>query len=219
MTDMSRASVAALIAVTVSGAGFAVQPSAAKALTRGYGRGSGYCFAYGNRPSRYSFEGVYACATTTSYGATPFDSAGRQSFQCVELSARFLWAIYGIWAGPGTGVQDGADLVSVVHGLHPQIGVGYPAPGSVPVAGDVVSLGPGGGVDARFGHTAIVTSSNPRLGRFTIIGQNFPAGQAGEQTLRIGLRGRHNGGVLVDGVWTRASWLELRRRSPRPAAA
>jgi hypothetical protein len=187
----------------------------AAALPPGYGKGVGYCSQHGNYASHYSFDGVYACATTASFGPTVFDSAGRYSFQCVELSARFLWAIYGIWAGPGTGVRDGADLVSVVHRLNPRIGIGAPGRRSVPVAGDVVSLGPGGAVDGRFGHTAVVTSSHPRTGYFTIIGQNFPPGHAGQQTLRVGLRGRHNGRVLLNGIWTTASWLELRVR-PRP---
>jgi hypothetical protein len=214
---MSGGSVARLLAIATLGA-FALLPAApALALSRGYGKGGGYCSQHGNSASRYSFEDVYACATTASWGATPFDSAGRQSFQCVELSARFLWALYGIWAGPGAGVQSGAALVRVVHAQHPWIRVGFPAPGSVPVAGDVVSLGPGGSVDATFGHTAIVTSDNQRKGRFNIIGQNLPVGRAGEQTAFVDFRARHNGRALINGVWTAASWLELRRR-PRPPA-
>jgi hypothetical protein len=183
----------------------------------GFGKGPGYCGQYGNRSSAYSFDGVYACASTESRGATPFDSAGDESFQCVELSARFLWAIYGIWAGPGTGVQDGADLVGVVHRRYPRIRVGFPAPGSVPVAGDVVSLGPGGAVDRRFGHTAIVVSDDQRRGHFRMIGQNFPPGEAGKQIAYIDFRGRHNGRARINGVWTSAAWLELRHRpKPRP---
>ena len=186
----------------------------ARALPTGYGTGRGYCSAYGNRPSSYSFEDVYACATTASWGPTPFDSAGDESFQCVELSARFLWAIYGIWAGPDTGVRTGADLVSVVHAQRSWIRVGFPAPGSVPVAGDIVSLGPGGAVDARFGHTAVVVSDDQRHGKFVIMGQNFPIGRAGEETAFVDFRGRHNGRALIYGVWTAASWLDLRRRPP-----
>lgn len=178
----------------------------------GFGRGQGYCRAYGSATSPYSYRGVYACATTASSGVTPFDADGDESFQCVELSARFLWALYGLWAGPGTGVRDGADLVSVVHARYPRLRWAFPAPGSVPVAGDVVSLGPGGAVDARYGHTAIVVSGDQRHGRFRILGQNFPPGHAGEQTLTVDFRGRHNGQALLDGVWTPASWLELRHR-------
>lgn len=211
---MSRASVASLLAAATVAVAAGPAPGRAQGLSRGYGEGAGYCSQYGNRASGLRFDGVYACATTRSYGPTPFDADGEQSFQCVELSARFLWAVYGIWAGPGTGVQDGADLVGVVHRQHPGIRVGFPAPGSVPVAGDVVSLGPGGAVDARFGHTAIVVSDDQRHGRFRIIGQNFPPGYAGEQTLRIDFRGRHNGRALLGGLWTSASWLELRHRPP-----
>ena len=223
MTDISRASVAILAAVAAAVALMAVEAGVATALpisaslahaaalSDGYGKGSGYCSEYGNRASRFSFDDVYACATTATVGPTMFDSSGSQSFQCVELSARFLWAVYGIWAGPGSGVHDGADLVAVVNRLDPGIRIEYPGPGRVPVAGDVISMGPGGAVDPRFGHTAVVISASQRTGFVTIISQNFPPGSAGEQTLRVGLEGRHDGRVLINGIWTTASWLELRR--------
>jgi hypothetical protein len=212
---MSRASVATLFATATLGALVGWPASIARAVPDGYGKGRGYCGAYGSYASPYSYDGVYACATKSSRGRTPFDSDGDESFQCVELSARFLWAIYGIWAGPGT-VDDGASLVRAVHARHHSIRTGYPAPGSVPVAGDVVSLGPGGAVDRRFGHTAVVISDDQRHGSFVIMGQNFPSGRAGEQTLFVDLRGRHNGRALINGVWTAASWLALRRRPPPP---
>jgi CHAP domain len=196
----------------VAAASAALPVASAQGLSRGYGKGRDYCGRYGNSPSRYRFQGVYACATTRSYGPTPFDSAGGHSFQCVELSARFLWAIYGIWAGPGTGVGSGADLVEMVRAEHPLIHVGFPSPGSVPVAGDVVSLGPGGAVDGTFGHTAVVVSDDQRHGYFRIMGQNFPPGFAGEQRLKVDFSGRHNGRALLKGAWTRASWLILRHR-------
>lgn len=205
-----------LLLATAAVAVFALLPAGpALALSPGYGKGPGYCSAYGNSASSYSFDGVYACATTSSWGATPFDSDGNQSFQCVELSARFLWAIYGIWAGPGSGVESGAGLVGVVQSQHPSIRIGYPTPGSVPVAGDIVSFGPGGAVDGSFGHTAVVISDDQRHGKFVIMGQNFPPGYAGEQTVFVDFKGRHNGDGLIYGVWTNASWLELRHR-PRP---
>jgi hypothetical protein len=213
---MSRASVATLLTTAGCLVSGLLAPAVARAVPAGYGKGPGYCSLYGNVASRYSFDGVYACATTWSFGPTPFDADDTESFQCVELSARFLWSVYGIWAGPGTGVQSGADLVSVVHRLDPRIGVGFPSARRAPVAGDIVSLGPGGAVDRRFGHTGIVVSVNLRHGTFTVIGQNFPPGHAGEQTLALDLRGRHNGRVRVNGVWTTASWLELRLRPKRP---
>src|SRR5947209_18106183 len=209
---MSRASVATLLTAAAWIASAAPAPALARAVPTGYGKGPGYCALYGSIASRYSFDGVYACATTSSFGPTPFDADDTESFQCVELSARFLWAIYGIWAGPGTGVTSGADLVAVVRAQHPSIRVGFPSPGSVPVPGDVVSLGPGGAVDPAFGHTAIVGSADQRHGRFRILGQNFPPGYAGEQTLMIDFSGTHNGRALLNGVWTPASWLELRAR-------
>jgi CHAP domain-containing protein len=214
---MSRARVASLLAVASLTAPAALEPAGALALSRGYGAGRQYCAEFGGWASSYSFDGVYACGATESRGPTPFDADGDESFQCVELSARFLWMIYGIWAGPGTGVRDGAELVGVVHAQHPSIRVGYPTPGSVPVAGDVVSLGPGGAVDPEFGHTGVVIADDQRRGRFTIIGQNFPPGRAGEQALQVDFSGRHNGRALLGGAWTPASWLELRKRPSPPA--
>lgn len=192
--------------------------SASAQPSPGYGQGPDYCSQYGNSNSGYSFWNVYACASTASDGATPFDSDGDTSFQCVELSARFLWAMYGIWAGPDTGVDDGADLVGVVHGNYPSIPVGGPTQWGVPVAGDVISLGPGGGSDPNFGHTAVVVWSDPDTGHFRIMSQNYPPGSAGEQLVGIDLRGRHNGQVFFGGTWTTASWLKLGsgRRRPNP---
>jgi hypothetical protein len=214
---MGRASVASLLAAASLVAWVAVSAGSALALAPGYGAGPGYCAQFGNWPSRFSFEDVYACGGTQSFGDTPFDADRNESFQCVELSARFLWVIYGIWAGPGVGVKTGADLVGVVHAQHPSIRVGYPTPGSVPVAGDIVSLGPGGAVNQVAGHTGVVSSDDQRRGRFTIISQNFPPGRAGVQTLQVDFNGRHNGRALINGVWTAASWLELRRRpAPKP---
>ena len=86
----------------------------------------------------------------------------------------------------------------------------------MPVAGDVVSLGPGGAVDSQFGHTAVVIFDDQQRGKFVIMGQNFPVGYAGEQTLFVDFHGRHNGRALINGVWTTASWLELQRRPATP---
>jgi hypothetical protein len=194
-------------------------PARAQILPAGYGKGPTYCNLYGSYASSYSYDDVYACATVDSVGPTPFDADRNTSFQCVELSARFLWAVYGIWAGPATGVRDGADLVGVVHRRYPAVRVGVPGPTSIPIAGDVISLGPGGGADAAFGHTAIVVSDDQRHGRFRIISQNLPSGHAGLQVLTVDIRGRHDGRVQLGGVWTKASWLELRpqpKRKPKP---
>ena len=191
-------------------------PSASTAVAtipvRGYGSGSGYCAQHGNsngNPS-ISFDNVYACATTRSKGALPFDSNGNESFQCVELSARFLWAIYGIWAGPGSGYFRGADLVKTMHAKHPSIPVGLPGPGSVPAPGDVASFGPGGASDASVGHTAVVVASDPATGRFETMSENDPDGHHGRQVMGVDLGGRHDGYVQWGRSWTKASWLVLK---------
>jgi hypothetical protein len=109
---------------------------------KGYGTGPGYCSQWGvsSTTAPYSFDDVYACSPRTTKGNTPFDENGAASFQCVDLSARFLWAIDGLWAGPGSGVEDGADLVNETHVNYLSIPVGSPGPGSVPGPGDIISL-------------------------------------------------------------------------------
>lgn len=181
----------------------------------GEGTGPGYCTGYpGGVASSYSFDSVYACQGTTT-GVTTFDNPGQgyYAWQCVELSARFLWAVYGIWAGPDTKVPNGALFVSWVHDkIDPQISVGTPGPGSVPVAGDVISFGPGPDptIDPSNGHTAIVIASDASTGKFTVMSQNYPDGKAGEQTAQVDLSGGHNGYVDFNGAaWTKASWLKL----------
>jgi len=176
----------------------------------GYGAGAGYCSQYpGGRDSGDSYDNVYSCEGSTT-GNTTFDSPGDYyAWQCVELSARFLWAVHGIWAGPGSGYSYGYQLVGRIHALNPSIGVGSPGPGSVPAPGDVISLGPGGGADATAGHTAVVVASDSSSGSFTIMSENDPENSAGEQTLQVDLGGGHNGSVVFNGRWTAASWLEL----------
>lgn len=190
------------------------------APTPGEGVGAAYCSSYpGSTASVYSFENVYACVGSTK-GTTEFDQPGDQyyAWQCVELVARFLWARDGLSANLATGVRDGADLVSAVHRRYPQYAVGSPAPGALPVAGDVISLGPGGGADPVDGHTAVVVGADPVGGTISIMSQNVPVNSAGEQILRVDLGGAHNGQVLFNGAWTAASWLELVSSSPpRPA--
>ena len=203
----------ALLAITQPGRSdpAGAQLIAALLPAPGLGTGTGYCAAYpGADATKYNLDNVYACDGSTT-GNTTFDQPGKgmYAWQCVELSARFLWAVHRIWAGPGSGVQDGADLVSVVHANNKQIPVATPGPASVPGVGDVISLGPGGGSDPTYGHTAVVVGANPVTGQFTIMSENDPLGEAGEQPLQVDLGGGHNGQVLYHNNWTAASWLVL----------
>ena len=173
----------------------------------GAGTKASYCTSYpGGAATSYSLDNVYACDGSTT-GTTTFDQPGSgvYAWQCVELSARFLWAVHNIWAGPGSGVTDGADLVSVVHTNNKQIPVATSP--SVPGVGDVISLGPGGGADPTYGHTAVVVGASAATGQFTIMSENDPIGGTGEQSLQVDLSGGHNGQVLYHNHWTTASWL------------
>jgi hypothetical protein len=177
------------------------------------GKGPGYCTSYSGGETTnppLSLDDVYACQGSTT-GATYFDSpgAGVYAWQCVELSERFLWVVEG-WTV--TSVQYGSQLVDQGHNQHPSVPVGRPGPGSVPVAGDVISFQPtrGGFVDSTAGHTAVVVSGNQGTGDFTILSENFPDGSAAEQNLHVDVSGGHNGEVSLNGgSWTSADWLEL----------
>lgn len=203
----------ALVAVSVAvGAGVCADSALARS-SRAYGSGPGYCTSYaGGVTSRYSFENVYACQGTTT-GATTFDNPGSgvYAWQCVELSTRFASAVYGLSV---TGVPYGYQFVSVAHAEHPAISVGSPGPGHVPAPGDIVSMGPGGPTDPTAGHTAVVVSSDPIRGRFTVMSENVPVGRAGEQTWQVDLRGGHNGSAETGGQYEGVSWLNLVSPSP-----
>jgi len=180
---------------------------------KGVGTGTSYCTGYaGGVTTGYQVDNVYACQGSTT-GTTTFDAPGSgvAAWQCTEFSARFLWAIYGIWAGPGI-VTDGATLVSQVNALYPGIGVGTPGSGSVPAVGDVISLGPGGSVNKPLGHTGVVISANPSTGQFQLISENWnpSTNAAAENTWQVDLSGGHNGEVELAGTttWTTASWLK-----------
>ena len=198
--------------VTYAGAVAVATPAGARSTAKpppGTGTGSGWCTTYGvaGTTAKFPFDNVYACSPTTTKGPTPFDENGTDSFQCVELSARYLWAIYNIWVPHPS---DGWDLVDHVHTNYSDVPVGTPSPTTVPAAGDVMSFGPGGSVDPSVGHTAIVVATDPSTpGRFKVTSQNFPEGTAGQQWWRVDLAGNHNGKVRLDGstVWTKAKWL------------
>jgi hypothetical protein len=200
--------------------------------------GPGYCVSFGaghisaaaaaNLPN---FDGVYACGPYyTPAAGTPYDEDGNTSFQCVELSARFLSAIYGITLGFGKSYQgnsvNGWNLVAYI-GSKYGIPIGEPGSNSnVPQPGDIMSFGPGG-VTGSAGHTAVVIKSNP--GSFVIMSENMSNaiqdGTSGEQLVYV--NGEHPSSVEFarslsggyTGVWTTASWLELAGTVPTPTAS
>jgi hypothetical protein len=188
-----------------------VASAAVDGLTPGEGSGPGWCTAYGTSGVKglYSFDNVYACGPDSTAGPTPFDDNGTASFQCVELSERFLWAVDGLEPIFGSNV-DGATLVSLYHSAHPSIAVGSPGPSSLPQQGDVISFGGGGFIDSSTGHTAVVVSGVNSSGNFTIMSENW-ANTAGEETVHIDMSGGHNGYVQFQGssYWNTASFLEL----------
>jgi hypothetical protein len=119
-------------------------------VVTGEGSGPGWCLANGGYPYGANVDGVWACGPSLGL-PQPFDTDG---FQCVELSARFLWAVYGEVIRK---VDSGADFVTIGHDkLH--LPVGTPGPHRVPSPGDIVSLwGPNA---EPAGHTAVVSAVN-----------------------------------------------------------
>jgi hypothetical protein len=184
--------------------------AATSGLTKGEGTGTGWCTEYGTNGAKalVSYENVWGCGPDSTIGPTPFDSNGTESFQCVELSERFLWAIYGLPPIFGSNVS-GASLVSVYHSAHQSIPVGNPGPSSLPQPGDVISLSQGGEIYSSSGHTAVVVSAPNSAGNFTIMSQNW-ANTAGDETAHIDLSGAHNGHVQLQGssFWNSAQFLE-----------
>jgi len=180
-------------------------------LSPGEGTGAGWCTTYGTAGVKglFSYENVWACGPDDTTGPTPFDSNGTASFQCVELSERFLWAVDGLAPIFGSDV-DGAALVSLYHSAHPSVAVGSPGPSSLPQPGDVMSFSEGGDIDSSAGHTAVVVSAPNSSGNFTIMSQNW-ANTAGEETAHIDMTGAHDGHVQLPGssFWNTAPYLEL----------
>jgi len=181
-------------------------------LTPGEGTGAGWCTTYGTAGVKglFSYDNVWACGPDDTTGPTPFDSNGTASFQCVELSERFLWAVDGLAPIFGSDV-DGAALVSLYHSAHPSVAVGSPGPSSLPQPGDVMSFSEGGDIDSSAGHTAVVVSAPNSSGNFTIMSQNWD-NTAGEETARIDMTGAHDGHVQLPGssFWNTAPFLELK---------
>jgi CHAP domain len=221
---LRRAAALPLVAagVLLGAAGIFLAPAAAQAatasagLTPGEGTGAGWCMVYGTGGARglFSYDNVWACGPDDTKTVTPFDSNGTASFQCVELSERFLWAVDGLAPVFGSDV-DGADLVALYHSAHPSIAVGSPGPSSLPQPGDVMSFSEGGDIDTSAGHTAVVVSAPNSAGNFTIMSQNWE-NTAGEETAHIDMTGAHDGHVQLAGssFWTAAPFLELKSAPP-----
>jgi hypothetical protein len=165
--------------------------------TKGCGTGPGYCQKYGGPGAypAYGYDNVWACSPSNTIDNTPFDVNDGNSFQCVDLSARFLWAVDGQWAGQGVSYY-GQNLVTDVYNEYfPDLSEGTTAAGNsvasqTPTPGDVISFGPGPAVAPEgVGHTAVVVASDPLNGTFTIMSENMTNddgdGTAGVQYLEI----------------------------------
>ena len=135
-------------------------------LTHWEGAGTQWCSKFGGHPLGASFRHIYACGPSIGQ-PTPFDDIG---FQCVELSARYLWSVNGDYVAD---VPTGEALVEYAHAQF-AIPVGTSGTNSVPLPGDVVSIA-GGATTPGVGHTAVVVATHVDEsgdGAITIMEQN-----------------------------------------------
>lgn len=188
-----------------SGTGRATANQIRRALGKQEGAGPGWCARYGGYRLGAHMDGVYACGPSTGM-ADPFDSVG---FQCVELSERYFWVVYGKYV---SGAVDGADFVRDGHRqLH--IPIGYPGVGRVPARGDIVSLA-GGATDAGVGHTAVVASVKVNQngnGKIRLMEEN--ASPSGWGRMYVHHWAESYGSPAYFGS-TAVSWLRLASRRP-----
>ncbi|MGH7640292.1 MAG: putative Ig domain-containing protein [Candidatus Dormibacteria bacterium] len=159
--------------------------------TKGCGTGKGFCHKYGppGATAAYGFDNVWACTPSTTIDNTPFDENDGNSFQCVDLSDRFIWAVYGLYAGPGDTYYGQGVVSSIFSKYAPKISEATTAGRNVPAPGDVISFTNGPAVTGPpVGHTAVVVRSNPKKGTFTIMSENMSSddsdGTAGLQYLQ-----------------------------------
>ncbi|MGH7642016.1 MAG: putative Ig domain-containing protein [Candidatus Dormibacteria bacterium] len=204
--------------------------------------GKGFCTAYGANVAIAGPDNVWACGPASEgfAPATPYDSDG---FQCVEYSARFLSAVYGLPA-PNDGLGNfnyGYEFVNSV-ATNPQYFKidGKPIPEAtttqahdvVPSVGDIVSFGNSsewGFAEAVAGHTAVVTNPPPDSrtpkGDFWILSEDFGSRSegfgttVGEQEISINTTFGHALMVGLPSAPTPFSWLALSAPAAPPTTA
>lgn len=180
-------------------------------LSSGEGVGPGWCGAHSGYILGASYQNVYACGPANG-PADDFDTAG---FQCVELSERFMWAIYKEFVPD---VPDGKDLVSL-GGQYLGTPIGAPGPGSLPVPGDIVSLWGDANADP-FGHTAVVTGVNvDSQGNGTIQIMEENGASSGWDQINVTNWAETYGDPSYDGglfYYDHIDWLELAPSAPTP---
>ncbi|MGC1183649.1 MAG: putative Ig domain-containing protein [Candidatus Dormiibacterota bacterium] len=201
--------------------------------------GKAFCTAHGASVAIEGPNNVWACGPASAgfSPATPYDTDG---FQCVELSARYLSAVYGLPA-PNDALGDftyGYEFVSSV-ATNPQhfkidgkpISETTTSSGDnnkVPSPGDIVSFGASGAwgfTEPIAGHTAVVIADPPQshtpAGYFWILSQDFGSASegfgttVGEQEINTNTTPGHALMVGLPSSPTPFRWLVL----PGPTAA
>jgi hypothetical protein len=159
-----------------------------------------------------SYNGVQACGPGSAYGG--YDQlvsfgvgAGEYEWECVELSMRYMYLVYGI--APYY-LQGGAkDIVSAYPGsiLTKVTNNGT----SLPSPGDILAIGPNP-YSPVYGHTSVVTAVNSS--QVTVMEQNGSPedGGVGHITVSNGVLGgyvtgwlHYPGSIVVDGTYVKTT--------------
>jgi hypothetical protein len=195
---------AAAAAITLTGAG------SASAFTPGEGTGKAWCPGYGGT-NLGSYLDVYACQPKNkSAGKTPFDSY--DGFQCTELANRFLYAATGNVLFDN---QQGGNFVALAAAAYSLPDAQSGALGSVPAAGDIISMWGGRSKQRPNGgrtEVAIVTkvTATPSGWIITTLNQGAPSDTSARQGIdTITVSGGGKTWSTEYGYYTSFDWLEL----------
>lgn len=205
--QVSRAVAVVIALIAVVSSPIALARSAGASYRDAY-TGPGFCQHYKAAVGPQIVIGgietnVYECggdasapgATASPYtdASTPFDDNGsggdpNGSFQCVELSLRFEYVVYGkntLWTGGEGHLLDPATGANVVHYLRQEFRVPVafgdgtiampPTNAPIPTAGNILSLGPTSQAEPS-GHTAVIEKVTGSQNNYTvtIISENAP---------------------------------------------
>jgi CHAP domain len=149
----------------------------------------------GSHPLGASFHGVQACGPGSAQGGSDrlvrfYPGAwGEYEWECVELSMRYMYLVYGIDPYNANGNTVVADYTGKLLAKVANNGTALPSPG------DIVSESLSGNPD---GHTGVVTAVNVTNGTGTVTIMEQNASANGQATIPV------SGGVLGSGV---TGWL------------
>jgi hypothetical protein len=210
---LTIACVSIALALVASGAAILLTSvGPASAFTPGEGTGKMWCPGYGGK-NLGSYRDVYAClADSKNAGKTPFDSYG--GFQCTELANRFLFATSGRTLFDN---DVGGNFVALAAASFSIPDAASGTPGSLPAAGDIISMWGGRSKQQQNGDRTLVavitkvavTSAGWTISTLNQGDQSDTDGADGFNTITVSSDGKS--WSTEDGFYTSFEWLELTR--------